>query len=159
MAGNIEKEACKNIIMNSFKTYSLTTDEKQEIKHLIKAELEKHNEIAFAYIYGSFIEPEMPFFRDIDIGIYLIDYKDADCLKYEIELSIELEKCLQYKYPVDLRVINKSDILFVHNVIQGELLFIRDEDLWTDFVVYVSLKYNDIASVFNHYFKEAYIER
>ncbi|MEW6570595.1 MAG: nucleotidyltransferase domain-containing protein [Nitrospirota bacterium] len=145
--------------MNSFKTYSLMANEKQKIKHLIKAELEKYDEIAFTYIYGSFVDSEMSFFRDIDIGIYLKDYKDADCLKYEIELSIELEKCLQYKYPVDLRVINKSNILFVHNVIQGELLFTRDEDLWTDFVVYVSARYNDIASIFNHYFKEAYVER
>ena len=145
--------------MNNFKTYSLTTDEKQKINHLIKAELERHDEIAFAYIYGSFIDPEIPSFRDIDIGIYLKDYKDTDQLKYEIELSIELEKCLQYKYPVDLRVINGSDILFMHNVVQGELLFTRDEDLWTDFVVYVSAKYNDIASIFYHYFKEAYIER
>lgn len=145
--------------MNSFKTYSLSTEEKQKIKHRIKTELERHNEIAFAYIYGSFIEPEMPFFRDIDIGIYLKDYKATDYLKYEIELSIELEKLLRYKYPIDLRIINKSDTLFAYNVIQGELLFIRDEDLWTDFVVYVSLRYNDVASLFNHYFKVAYMER
>ncbi len=145
--------------MNSFKTYNLSADEKQKIKHLIKTELERHDEIAFAYIYGSFIEPEMPFFRDIDIGIYLKDYKAIDYLKYEIELSIELEKSLHYKYPIDLRTINKSDILFVYNVIQGELLFLKDEDLWTDFVVYISLRYNDIAYLFNHYFKVAYIER
>ncbi len=145
--------------MNGFTTYSLTTEEKQKINYLIKTELEKRDEIAFAYIYGSFVDPEMPFFRDIDIGVYLKDYKDSDCLKYEIELSVELEKCLQYKYPVDLRVINGSNILFMHNVVQGELLFTRDEDLWVDFVVYVSTRYNDIASIFNHYFKEAYIER
>jgi hypothetical protein len=145
--------------MNTFKTYSLITDEKQKITHLIKTELEKRDEIAFAYIYGSFVDPEMPFFRDIDIGVYLKDYKDSDWLKYETELSVELEKCMQYRCPVDLRVINGSNILFMHNVVQGELLFTRDEDLWTDFVVYVSTRYNDIASIFNHYFKEAYIKR
>ncbi|MEW6419184.1 MAG: nucleotidyltransferase domain-containing protein [Nitrospirota bacterium] len=141
--------------MNSFKTYSLLTDEKQKITHLVKAELKKHNEIVFAYIYGSFVDPEMPFFRDIDIGIYLKDYKDTEQLKYEIELSLELEKCLHYKYPVDLRVINGSNILFMHNVVQGELLFISDEDLWTDFIVYIGKLYGDSGLRFLHYMKEA----
>lgn len=85
--------------MDSFKRYSITQNEKQEIGLLIKAELEKHNEIAFAYLYGSFSDPEMESFRDIDIGIYLKDYKDS-WSRYEIELTAELERSLRWRYPV-----------------------------------------------------------
>ncbi len=107
--------------MNSFKTYSLSITQKQKIKSLIKTELERHNKIAFTYIYVSFIEPEMPFFRDIDIGIYLKNYKVTDYLKHEIELSIELEKSLQYKYPIDLTKWRIHPLIF-YNIFTQKIL-------------------------------------
>lgn len=57
--------------MYDFKTYTVSPEEKQGLISAIKTELEARAEVSFAYIFGSFVDPEMPFFRDIDIGVYL----------------------------------------------------------------------------------------
>lgn len=56
--------------MNDFKTYTVSAEEKQGLISAIKTELEARAEVSFAYIFGSFVAPEMPFFRDIDLGVY-----------------------------------------------------------------------------------------
>lgn len=145
-------------MMNDFNVYKITINNKKEITNNIKYSLEKYPEIIFAYIFGSFVEPEMPFFRDIDIGVYIKDYKESDWHRYEIELPRQLEKQLKYKYPLDLTVINTADILLVKNIIQGELLFVRDENLWADFVTYHAKFYATEGDRLFYYMKEAIIE-
>ncbi|OGW06083.1 MAG: hypothetical protein A2889_10545 [Nitrospinae bacterium RIFCSPLOWO2_01_FULL_39_10] len=148
--------------MDDIITYKLTESEKDKIISIIKSELEGREDIVFAYIYGSLVDPEMTFYRDIDIGIYAADMEKAKEWNYDIRIGIDIEKILRsegFGIPVDIRVINISDVLYVHKVIQGRLLFTKDEDLWADFVVDVSMRYNDIAPVFNHYFNEAHLEK
>jgi predicted nucleotidyltransferase len=145
--------------MNDLKTYTLTPDEKQEIISAIKSLLEGDERIVFAYIFGSFVDPEMPFFRDIDIGVYIKDYQKSDWQRHAMALPNDLEKQLSYRYPVDLSIANDADIMLAKNIIQGELLFVKDEDLWADFIVDVSMRYNDIAPLFDYYFKEAHLEK
>lgn len=146
--------------MNDFKTYTISAEEKQGLISAIKTELEARAEVSFAYIFGSFVDPEMPFFRDIDIGVYLDEKAVAPSqfLDYSMKLGLELEALLR-KCPVDVVVLNNAPCHLAFRVIQNELLFTRDENLWADFVVYISVKHNDIAPLFNHYFEEAYIEK
>lgn len=147
--------------MDEIITYTFTESEKERIISIIKAELEVRD-IIFAYIYGSLVDPKMTFYRDIDVGIYAADMEKAKEWNYEIKISNDIEKVLRgegFGIPVDVRVINASEVLYVHKVIQGRLLFVKGEDLWADFVVDVSMRYNDIAPVFNHYFSEAHLER
>ncbi|MFN3395247.1 MAG: nucleotidyltransferase domain-containing protein [Thermodesulfovibrionales bacterium] len=144
--------------MNDLKTYTITEDEKKDIISSVGSFLERDERIIFAYIFGSFVDPEMPFFRDIDIGVYVRDYKERDRETYEIELPLELQRSSEYKYPFDIIVLNRADIFLIKNVIEGELLFTKDEDLWSDFVEKALLRYIDIAPVFYRSFKEAYLE-
>ncbi len=141
--------------MNHIKTHTATPDEKKKIISVIKSFLEKHDEIIFAYVFGSFVDNEMPFFRDIDIGIYVRDYKDSDWHKFEIDLPLVLEKSFEYKYPIDVNVINDADIFLIKNVIHGELLFVKDEDLWAEFVVYHGKIYASDGERILRYMKEA----
>lgn len=148
--------------MDEIITYKFIESEKERIISIIKCEIEGREDIIFAYIYGSLIDHEMTFYRDIDIGIYVADMEKAKEWNYEIKISNDIEKVLRgegFGIPVDVRVINASEVLYVHKVIQGRLLFVKSEDLWADFVVDVSMRYNDIAPVFNHYFSEAHLER
>jgi len=142
-------------MLSNFKVYKATVKEKEGISSCIKSHLLRYTEISFAYLYGSFVDKEIDFFRDIDVGIYVKDYREEDWKKYELGLASDLEKHINYSYPVDVRVINGSDIFYVQNVIQGEILFIRDEDLWADFVVFISKLYGDIGQRIIHYKKEA----
>ncbi|WP_051276629.1 nucleotidyltransferase domain-containing protein [Desulfovirgula thermocuniculi] len=70
-----------------------------QLQHL----LAKRREIIFAYLFGSFIAE--PFFRDIDIGIYLQEdvVPREKALDYELSLGAELEQ--EIRYPVDVKVL------------------------------------------------------
>ncbi len=141
--------------MSHIKTHSLTQDEKKKIISVIKSFLENNDKIIFAYVFGSFVDSEIPFFRDIDIGIYVKDYRDSDWYRYEIELPLALESLLDYRYQIDIAVINTADIFLVKNVINGELIFTKDEDLWADFVVYHGKMYASDGKRILYYMKEA----
>lgn len=132
--------------MNEFKTYTVSPEEKQGLISAIKTELEVRAEVSFAYIFGSFVDPEMPFFRDIDIGVYL-DEKAVlpkQFLDYSMKLGLEMETTLQ-KFPVDVVVINCAPLALAFNITKGELLFTKDEDLWLNFVVKTWALYHDHA--------------
>jgi predicted nucleotidyltransferase len=141
--------------MNSFKTYTIPIEDKERLISIIKSELLKHEEIVFAYIYGSFVDPEMPFFRDIDVGIYVDENRIStkQFMDYSINLSLELESALK-KYPVDVAILNNAPLNLVFKITQGELLFIRNEGLWTDFVTKAWSLYNDHAITSRHMLEE-----
>ncbi len=75
--------------------------------------------------------------------------------RYELILPLELKKSLYYKYPIDVKVLNNAEVIFSHKVINGLLLFTRDEDVWADYVVYVGKRYADFYPFWLHYMKEA----
>lgn len=124
----------------------------------IKSAIEIRNDVIFAYVYGSIVDSGMTFYRDIDLGIYVAEMDKTVNWNYEIEIAADIEKRLRnegFDIPVDARVINRSEVLYVHEVIQGKLLFVKDEDLWADFVVDVSKRYDDIYPLWEHFMKEA----
>lgn len=130
----------------------------EDIIQAISTSLKKRQEVIFAYLFGSFIDPEMPFFRDIDVGIFIKPFSPYKAIELEIELSEEIGKAIKRSYPVDVIVINNLNPLFARKVITGKLLFTKDEDFWIDFVVNTSMKADDIAPLFYQSFKEAYID-
>ena len=132
--------------MDNFKTYSVNREDRGRILLSIKSILHEQEEILFAYIFGSFIDKEMPFFRDIDIGIY-VDEKEVsfkDTINYTIALSLKIEREIK-KYPVDIVILNNAPLSLAFRATQGEVLFIRNEDLWTDFVTKIWSMYHDHA--------------
>ncbi len=132
--------------MNDFMTYKIASGKKEEIVSVFKDKLEKYNEIIFAYIFGSFIDNEMPFFRDIDIGVYVNEnvILQKQFIDYAMNLSLELESLFK-KYPVDVVVMNNAPLSLLSKITQGELLFVRDERLWIDFVTKMWSLYHDHA--------------
>lgn len=117
-----------------------------------------NQDIIFAYIFGSFAEEEVDYFRDIDIAIFLKEPIKDSPFDIEIDLSNQTEGLLDYDYQIDLVVMNNKDIPLLANIIEGEILFTRDEDLWSDYVTYVAMSYNDISFYRDLYLREAYLE-
>ncbi|MCX7793992.1 MAG: nucleotidyltransferase domain-containing protein [Thermodesulfovibrionales bacterium] len=130
---------------------------REEIIQTISTCLQKRDEVIFAYIFGSFTDQEI-ISRDIDIGIFIRNFSSNKAIELEIELSEEIGKMIKRIYPVDVIVINNLNPLFVRKVITGKLLFTKDENLWIDFVVNISMRADDIAPLFYHSFKEAYLD-
>lgn len=124
---------------------------KMAIENNIKIVLEKHPEIVFAYIHGSFAKQED--FKDIDVAVSLKDIPSSP-LQYELALEAKLMAAVAH-YPVDVRVLNASPVSFKYNVIRGGvLLLVRDDDLRADFQEATLFTYFDFAPYRNMYLKE-----
>lgn len=135
-----------NINKTTMKTFKIFEEKKTNIISTIMSILRTHDEILFAYIFGSFVDKEAQFFRDIDIGVYIADdcFSKKKSLDYSINLSLEMERALK-DYPVDAVVLNNAPLPLVFRVTQGILLFSKKETLWADFVTKTWSLYHDHA--------------
>lgn len=91
--------------------------------------LEKEPEVLFAYLFGSYAKGTQDKKSDIDVAIYLRDtcLLETDPL-YPSRLAIKIEKGLDEKKTVDVRVLNDSTMRFKSQVLRyGKLLHSRDE--------------------------------
>lgn len=111
-----------------------------EIRQHLNNLLKERPEISFAYLHGSFVEGQA--FHDIDVAVYL-DSPQSDSFDYEMELSVELTRALHL--PVDIQVLNQAPLGFQRQVLQGELIFARDEVQLTDYIEDVADEYTAFA--------------
>lgn len=113
--------------------YRFTKQEKEILTQKISQFLEKREEISFAYIFGSFLEPENISFRDIDVAVFLFEpaIKKEKIFDYETELSMELGKFINFSFDkIDIKVFNFAPISFQNNVFsRGNLLFAKNNNL------------------------------
>ena len=80
---------------------------KETIVEIMKQELQKHDEIVFAYLHGSFAEKDT--FHDIDIAVFLKKLPDSK-LEYELELETKLIQVIGRI--VDVRILNNAPLPF-----------------------------------------------
>lgn len=127
---------------------------KSEKKHLIKkisSFLENENqEIATAYLFGSFVKSES--FSDIDLGV--ITNTDLERpLKFELGMETILENIV--KYPVDVRILNHAPFSFSQNVIRhGEIIIDKNPNLRAEFTGNVLKQYFDFSHFRKRYLRE-----
>jgi len=112
-------------------TKVITEADTDDVRYRLREALEAREEIVFAYLHGSFAEG-LPF-RDVDVAVRLDPAlaMATDIFDNEMSLSVELTRSL--RFPVDVHVLNGAPLGFQHNVLQGEVLLLRDEDELTDF--------------------------
>jgi predicted nucleotidyltransferase len=136
--------------IDKIKRYFLSRKEKQKIEIILRDILERKEEIVFAYIFGSFLDDL--FFRDIDVGVYLKNISKKEAFNYELELGCEIES--KIKIPVDLKIINFAPLYFQFHILQGKILFIKDEELWANFLDLTLRKYLDFKPLREEFLKE-----
>ncbi len=114
---------------------------KEKIKEKIKNILLKEKIIGFAYIFGSFLKDEE--FNDIDIGIYIFSkfYEPSKEIDFILEIGAKLEK--EIKKHVDIVIINSVNPHLRFKIINGELLFTKDENLHDFMIDYYLREYWD----------------
>lgn len=124
---------------------------KQEIVKIIKKELEKYDDIVFAYIFGSFVDSDR--YNDIDVAIFLKNPEKDRLMEREFELERILEDKIRISF--DVRIINFAPISFVYNVLKNKILIIdRDTSLRADFESLIFRKYFDYKHLIKEYLKE-----
>jgi predicted nucleotidyltransferase len=121
---------------------------KKQILQRLRQLLAERPEIVFVYLHGSFVDG--PTYHDIDVALFL-NPSPTDPFDYEMSASVELTRTLHT--PIDVQVINKAPLGFQHQVLQGELLFARDELQLTEFIEHVANEY----TAFSHHLPD-YLE-
>ena len=121
--------------------YRLTDQDRQRITDLLAAKLMAEPTVAFAYVFGSFLE--MNPVHDVDVGIYL----HPSDTKRETESVASLARRLTDAtgLPVDVRILNQAPMTFLYHVVRGHLLVSKNDDLLTSTLENVSRRYLDIA--------------
>ncbi|HHN64060.1 MAG TPA: nucleotidyltransferase domain-containing protein [Nitrospirae bacterium] len=121
---------------------------KRQVLDKIASVLRGYPEVAFAYLYGSFLVcPEEA--KDIDVAVGL---KGTNDLYRALQITGRIKDELQNQLPrpLDLRVLNLATVSFAIDVIERGLLFYEaDEEFLTDFIE--SLSFKAIQTITNRY--------
>jgi hypothetical protein len=134
------------------KVLILGEDEKRPLIEQLAAALRNRDEVMFAYIYGSFAEGLA--FHDIDVGVYTLEITEEESTNYSLILGQMLSKELQV--PVDIRVLNFAPVSFLYEVIRGNLIFERNEEIRIRVVEQTIQRYLDLKPMILRGIKEAF---
>jgi predicted nucleotidyltransferase len=128
--------------MRKEKATVLSKEEKLKIEEMLRNAVEKHSEVLFAYLHGSFVKDDG--FKDIDVAVYVKEIP-LSLLQYELSLETELMELIG-RHLVDVRILNLSPLSFRFNVIKdGIVLFVRDNDERVEFQETTIRDYLDFA--------------
>jgi len=133
------------------KLYHDTVEKRYQIIHLLSETLSNRRGLAFAYLYGSFLE-DSPY-HDIDVGIY---WKHTAMTGIEGN-SLDLGGILSAKVqrPVDVRPLNNAPTGFLYYIFQGRLLVDIEEDLRVRLMERTIMHYLDMKPLMRKSLKEA----
>jgi predicted nucleotidyltransferase len=114
------------------------------VENIIKV-LSEESDILFAFLFGSYAKGTQDEKSDIDIAVYL---KDESILErvplYPSRLAIKIERALDKKKTVDVRILNGSTLRFRSQVLRfGKLLHSKDEKRRIEFETSSLLQYYD----------------
>lgn len=121
----------------------------------VAAHLARHDEILFAYAYGSFLEDQR--FRDLDAAVWVQWQKlPGITSNYEDTLANELARQLELSFPLDLRIMNEAPVSFQYRVFEGRLLLDRLPAYRIEVISRTVARYLDMKPLLHHFLKEAY---
>ena len=136
-----------------YKLYRADETKRAELKRIISEALAARDEIAFIYLFGSFVDGREAF-RGIDVGVY---YRHNDRQKNfndAIDLSVKLT--LKTTIPVDARPLKDAPSTFLYKVLKGELICEHDEDIRCWVTENTLREYLDIQPILHRAMKGAW---
>lgn len=122
--------------------------DKNQIRSRLQNLLSAEPGILFAYLHGSFLDLDI--YHDIDVAVYVAP-PPSDSFDKAMALSIWLTRELHCT--IDVQVLNDAPLGFQHQVLQGELLFTRNDDRLDDYIEAIANEY----TAFSHFLPE-YLE-
>jgi len=103
---------------------SVSSQDRAALIDAIRSELERRQEIRWAYLHGSFLEAGP--YRDIDVALWVepTPGHPPEWRRYELDLSVALY--LATRQPVEVRVLNDAPLAFRYHALKGQPLLVRD---------------------------------
>jgi hypothetical protein len=130
----------------------MNREERDRIQQGLAAELASDRRVAFAYLYGSFVESEP--FHDIDVGVYLENVQADRLTAAALDLAQRLSDSA--RIPVDVRVLNVAPVSFLYHVLRGQFVFCRDDAVLAEVMERTVSRYLDIAPLVRRGTQEAF---
>jgi hypothetical protein len=127
-------------------------EERHRIEQCLTAELASDRGVAFAYLYGSFVESQPV--HDIDVGVYLRSVSGDRVTVTALDLAQRLSE--KARIAVDVRILNVAPVSFLYHVLRGQLIFCRDEELLAEVMERTVSRYLDIAPLVRQTTLEAF---
>lgn len=122
----------------------------KSIHHLISKVLERDQRVVFAYLYGSTIHEKQ--YRDIDIGIYISGGEDPQKVSGDLKIALSAETAIPPDQ-FDVQIVNNADnLLYLEQVLNGQLLLDKDSDLRGDFIESFSMRYREAEGILREAF-------
>lgn len=132
--------------------HHMNREERHRIAQRLATELEGDRNVAFAYLYGSFMESQP--FHDIDVGVYLVCVGADPAGALAFDLAERLNEVA--RMPVDVRILNVAPVSFLYHVLRGQLLFCRDDPRLAEVMEQTVSRYLDIAQLLRRGTQEAF---
>lgn len=134
---------------------SLSPQQREAVVERLVRTLAEEPDVAFAYLYGSFLG-ELPF-RDVDVGVYL-ENVDAAAPDSAAERTLEIATRLsaELEIPVDVRLLNSAPPTFAFHVLRGRRLLSRNDDLRAHVLAETARRYLDLEPLLRRATKEAF---
>lgn len=109
--------------------------------------------VLFAYLYGSYATGYTHPYSDLDIGIYLEPDTIETALNTELDISLDIDKAMDYIIETEVRAINNLPLTFTGRILtEGILIYCRDEEARVEFEVQRRKQYFDfLPAIHNHH--------
>ena len=134
--------------------YSANDEDRTRIVDRLAAAFAREPNIAFAYLYGSFVDNEA--FHDVDIGIYVSRCGPRQDTMYVLDLTQRLAGLVPF--PLDVRILNDAPVSFLYHVLKGRPIHIQDDEVLTNLMEQTVRKYLDMAPLLRPSTREAFAE-
>jgi len=128
--------------------YNGSMDEAKQISVKMKEYFSGRNDIAFAFLFGSWARGTVHKHSDIDIAVYFypqtkfpVEYEGENYYPGEDDIWADLDRILGIE--VELMVLNRAAASVAASAILGKPLMIKDWDLYLDFMAVVSREAED----------------
>jgi predicted nucleotidyltransferase len=129
----------------------------------IKDYLFKRQEISMAFVFGSEASRSAGSESDLDIAVYFrptrgeIEWESQTQYPEEDRIWLDIEKLAGKD--VDLLILNRAASTIADTVLrEGKPLFIRDEKIYLDFLLRVSLEAEDYRDFVEDFYKMKHAE-
>lgn len=110
------------------------------------------NDVAFAFLYGSYARGTQHKHSDVDIAVYFyprtrypIEYEEEVYYEGEDEIWSALDRLLGKE--VELLVLNRAAAVICAAAVRGDILAIKDWKLYLDFIETVSRDAEDLMQM------------
>ena len=132
--------------------HHMNRDQRERIEQNLAAESANDRTVAFAYLYGSFVESQP--FHDIDVGVYLDNIQADRVTATALDLAQRLSD--RARKPLDVRILNVAPVSFLYHVLRGQAIFCRDDAVLAEVMERTVSRYLDIAPLVRRGTQEAF---